>query len=569
MNFNPVLQSNVYAAQPVAKPSGLEAAVNVIGNTMKLATTFMDNQEDARIASEVQGILDFNEDLVGQNIGEAKRTQMVRERVRSAFGDNPENNLRVRGMLAQFGLPVGGGFGRGGMPANDADQRARDIDAQFSSIPADQVRMFSDVTDPDGLTTEDKAYVIREVTRVESETRATQQKKAAAAEQMKVDQTEGAIAWGASMMEELNGSLGRTLTDYAKKVKAIDPNNPQSSAGLEQLRSGTLASIGMYKQKVNAEFAAIMVNTTDPAVRTKLKADNEAILKTINDYETTFLSPTSSFDVIVQSERAIGIMTASGNIENKEALSYIRGLKSAIGEQGLSSFVNSYLASNAGKNIALRDELGGVLSSLINVSESQDKTQKFPTVKEMANAWNAVYTTARGIRGVPTEETRDTAYKSFIASVNTMEDEYVPVSDRKRIMQEFDSLGVFWDMLEPAEKEFAMSKRNQLEFLTLTDAIDGDIQRALQNPALVFNKQTGLFEMDSSKIDRTGMASSRVGQYGSVTTGIQRQIKVLQDSANSGIQRMLPYLKEEIKRDTGNDLTDEQLLGLMGIPVNR
>lgn len=569
MNFNPVLQSNVYAAQPVAKPSGLEAAVNVIGNTMKLATTFMDNQEDARVASEVQSILDFNEDLVGQNIGEAKRTQMVRERVRSAFGDNPENNLRVRGMLAQFGLPVGGSFGRGGIPANEADQRARDIDAQFSSIPADQVRMFSDVTDPDGLTTEDKAYVIREVTRVESETRATQQKKAAAAEQMKVDQTEGAIAWGASMMEELNGSLGRTLTDYVKKVKAIDPNNPQSSAGLEQLRSGTLASIGMYKQKVNAEFAAIMVNTTDPEVRTKLKADNEAILKTINDYETTFLSPTSSFDVIVQSERAIGIMTASGNIENKEALSYIRGLKSAIGEQGLSSFVNSYLASNAGKNIALRDELGGVLSSLINVSESQDKTQKFPTVKEMANAWNAVYTTARGIRGVPTEETRDTAYKSFIASVNTMEDEYVPVSDRKRIMQEFDSLGVFWDMLEPAEKEFAMSKRNQLEFLTLTDAIDGDIQRALQNPALVFNKQTGLFEMDSSKIDRTGMASSRVGQYGSVTTGIQRQIKVLQDSANSGIQRMLPYLKEEIKRDTGNDLTDEQLLGLMGIPVNR
>jgi hypothetical protein len=586
MNFNPVLQSEVYAEKPVAKPSGLEAAVNVIGNTMKIATSFMENQEEAILASEVQSIIDFNEDLIGQNVGEAKRVQMIRDRVRNISPNDPKGNLKARAMLSQFGVYSGGGGGRGGIPLNEADQRARDIDLMFSSIPPELIRMFTDATDMDGLTTEDKAFVIQSVTKMESEQRAAAAAKAAATEKMLMDQTQGAIDFGRAATQEFETTVGASLAYYAKQVKGIDANNPQSSAQLEQFRNNATVSIGLYKQKVNTDFAAVMVNTTDPAVRTKLEKDKAAILKTVEDYEETFLSPTSSLDVIVQSQRAVDIMTQQYNIDNKEALAQINALRKVFGDQAFASFVNSYLVSQAGQTIALRDRVGNLMQSLAGVVGNPDPNAKFSDTQTMAEAWAGAVKTARGIRGVPTAETTNNLYKAFVASVNTMADEYVPVADRKRIMQEFDSLGMFWDMLDPAEKEFAVNKRNQLEFLTLTDARDGDIQKALQNPVLVFNKQTRLFEIDQEEmfsaperiIPGSVMSAMAGGEAALTANAVRtgtvesnpryvRNIQEFRDNVNASIQRMFPYLKEEILKDTGNELTDEQLLGLMGLPA--
>jgi len=575
MSFQQFLQSEIAPQRTVAQPDASSFLATAAGTALNVFSVVQERGMENEFAGEVQRIINLNDDLIGQNIPLAKRTQRLKEEISLSYAKDPTRNLELRKTLATYGIGAGiaggGAAGRGGMGSAEApiDQRNLDIQNLFASLPSSFVMLHVDVDSPGGITIDVMEDVIKKHQKFLVDTEEQERLKS-------IDlgnQIQSSRNFSVGMGKTFETVVGPSMTLYEKELDKVDIKSPEGVQKLEALRNSGLVSLATFESLVLNQYASALSQITDRDAIFLMEKQRDAQLKQIESLRTNFFSPDSELDVQKQRVRLFEVAKSNFVMENLESLALVDAVRNAVGDAAIAAVIQFITVEN-GKRFG-----EGVLKSAFSQIEanleakSNTELAAGGDIETVRDSYETIRSIANRTVGTGDLQIAESTYANWLATSQRMITEGAHPSDLQGFVDDANSWSKHWDVLNEDQKENVMARADVLRVRIANDPVSGFVRDALDDTSVQWDAGTMQFVPKEPK-KLTG--ALQVGPTGAPVSSVFSQVnagrfdesmknvnRVKADKYNKRVEETVQAIIRRRKRESGQELTREQAMQLI------
>lgn len=568
MSFQQFLQTEIQPQRTVTGPDAGSLLASAVSTGMNVFQQVQETGQKNKFASEVQRIVNLNEDLVGSNVPQVKRNQRLREEIANSFPEDPASNLELRKALGSFGISAGLAVGRSGAGAGleaPVDIEEQDAIEKYSQVPSSFAMMYIDPKKP--LDTTSRLDVVKKY----QKHLVDQQEAQDLIKKNTGNQIADAVDFGVGQNQLFETFVGPSIKVYEKELDSIDLSSSQGVARLEALRVQGLNILSNFEQQVAVSYSNRLAQLTDKDAISLLEKRRDAQFDTIKRIRDNLFSPDSQLDVDKQRLRFLNTMTSNYKMNNADAVAVLEFARGIFGEAGMAS-LSASLSAGMGEFFG---EGGAVQRAFESVNDNLKQVVLDPlnalsggNIDDVINGYKKVRDVSNGTLGTGDEKAAINAYSSWLATSNRMLSEGAHVDDLEGYLKDSESWNAHWEMLSPEQNETVKARQDVLRYRIVThqdswlnsEAMDsGLVQWSPKDNKFVAKQVKGVDENLQPPV-LFGLAASP-GYQGVVDNQAIMKVREFRaDKYNKRLEDTLQSIIRRRKRETGQDITREQAL---------